>query len=404
MSDRLNSFDGESKYVALPTENSFIPSLATVLTHLVSLSPVDADASTVSPGFTGEITRFHGIIPPSISVRDYLKRIAKYFRCSNECFVLSLVYIDRIVKLHDEFAVSILNIHRLLVTSVMLAAKFFDDLYYSNAFYARVGGIGTREMNLLEAHFLSLINYQLFVSPEEYDQYRQNVLEAVRAASAIRGLSPSLRLLLTQDSSEDKSNVANAPRTRTTPRKFQPSVKHATSPKVATETSAQHFLSDSLPDSPVGAMHSYHFSKDYSFDQNKSNTSHILTHKQKDLDYEYATFNKSTQVRRTEELSTCDVQNILQFSCQTELPGSMNEKMAVDVKHEICNENFSRGSYRVRMSSIEEKETSECLDTKGCTVAYGTVHSHRAGNRLAENDLSIQDVAAATQLYPARAF
>ena len=28
---------------------------------------------------------------------------------------------------------------RLLVTSVMLAVKFFDDVYYSNAYYAKAG-------------------------------------------------------------------------------------------------------------------------------------------------------------------------------------------------------------------------------------------------------------------------
>eukprot|EP00922_Rhytidocystis_sp_ex-Travisia-forbesii_P003873 GHVS01005604.1.p1 GENE.GHVS01005604.1~~GHVS01005604.1.p1 ORF type:complete len:228 (+),score=26.38 GHVS01005604.1:198-881(+) len=159
---------------ASPTEDGFVPSLATVLTHLVSLSPA---------GRGGQITRFHAIKAPDISIKDYLERISKYFGCSNECFVLSLVYIDRIVKLHDEFSVNLLNIHRLLITSVMLAAKFFDDVYYSNAFYARVGGVKTREINILEAHFLSLVNYQLFVSPQEYDQYRNNVLAAVNAAS-----------------------------------------------------------------------------------------------------------------------------------------------------------------------------------------------------------------------------
>eukprot|EP00923_Selenidium_pygospionis_P002041 GHVN01003152.1.p1 GENE.GHVN01003152.1~~GHVN01003152.1.p1 ORF type:complete len:129 (+),score=0.29 GHVN01003152.1:389-775(+) len=113
-------------------------------------------------------------------------RIQKYFGCTNECFVLSLVYIDRIVKVHKEkFSVSILNIHRLLITSVMLAAKFFDDVYYSNAFYARVGGVKTREINVLETHFLSLINYQLFVSPQEYDQYRKQVVQACQTGDQV---------------------------------------------------------------------------------------------------------------------------------------------------------------------------------------------------------------------------
>ncbi|CAN1246856.1 CYCP3-1 [Linum grandiflorum] len=40
-----------------------------------------------------------------------------------------------------------LNVHRLLITSIMLAAKFVDDAFFNNAYYARVGGISTGELN-----------------------------------------------------------------------------------------------------------------------------------------------------------------------------------------------------------------------------------------------------------------
>lgn len=42
--------------------------------------------------------------------------IAKYAACSGECFVLALVYIDRIIKTNPTFVVNSLNIHRLLIT------------------------------------------------------------------------------------------------------------------------------------------------------------------------------------------------------------------------------------------------------------------------------------------------
>eukprot|EP01068_Selenidium_serpulae_P002663 Selendium_serpulae@DN2603_c0_g1_i1.p1 len=168
---------------AEPTPPSFVPALAVVLTHLVNVQ---------DPANTRSLTRFHAVKAPDISIKDYLDRIQKYFGCTNECFVLSLVYIDRIVKVHKEkFSVSILNIHRLLITSVMLAAKFFDDVYYSNSFYARVGGVKNREINILETHFLSLINYQLFVSPQEYDQYRMQVVQACHDRIPIQRLPAS---------------------------------------------------------------------------------------------------------------------------------------------------------------------------------------------------------------------
>lgn len=53
----------------------------------------------------------------------------------------------------------------------MLAAKFFDDYFYNNAFYAKLGGVASIEMNSLELEFLQLLNFSLFVSPEVYFKY-----------------------------------------------------------------------------------------------------------------------------------------------------------------------------------------------------------------------------------------
>ena len=53
----------------------------------------------------------------------------------------------------------------------MLAAKFFDDYFYNNAFYAKLGGVAAMEMNSLELEFLQLLNFTLFVSPEVYMKY-----------------------------------------------------------------------------------------------------------------------------------------------------------------------------------------------------------------------------------------
>jgi len=99
------------------------------------------------------ITRFHALKPPSISVLSYLERINKYASCSGEAFVLALIYIDRLIQ-RNNFLLTSLNIHRVIITSVMLAAKFFDDQYFNNAYYAKVGGVPGGEMNCLEVEFL----------------------------------------------------------------------------------------------------------------------------------------------------------------------------------------------------------------------------------------------------------
>lgn len=156
------------QFVARATDDAFIKMLSNVLLCVVN----ENDSNK------GVVTRFHSMNAPPISISDYVGRIARHVRCSNECFVLALVYIERITKLQKNFVVSILNVHRLIITAVMLAAKFSDDVYYSNKFYAQVGGVNVAEINMLEAQFLSMLNFQLYVSAIEYESCRMGVEKA----------------------------------------------------------------------------------------------------------------------------------------------------------------------------------------------------------------------------------
>lgn len=66
--------------------------------------------------------------------------------------------------------------HRVVITAVLLAAKFFDDAYYNNAYYAKVGGVLVSEINGLEVDLLFRINFSLHVTPDEFDKYRWELL------------------------------------------------------------------------------------------------------------------------------------------------------------------------------------------------------------------------------------
>ncbi len=58
----------------------------------------------------------------------------------------------------------------------MVAAKFFDDQYFNNAYYAKVGGVPCLEMNALEAELLFLLNFHLFVTSSEFAMYKNQLL------------------------------------------------------------------------------------------------------------------------------------------------------------------------------------------------------------------------------------
>ncbi|GKV08981.1 hypothetical protein SLEP1_g20547 [Rubroshorea leprosula] len=117
-----------------------------------------------------EITVFHGSKAPGLSIRQYLDRILRYSSCSNSCFVVAHIYIDRYLQTTGARLTS-LNVHRLLITSILIAAKFLDDDCLDNAYYAKVGGVSTAEMNRLEMKLLFSLDFRLHVTPEIFRKY-----------------------------------------------------------------------------------------------------------------------------------------------------------------------------------------------------------------------------------------
>ncbi|CAK7340723.1 unnamed protein product [Dovyalis caffra] len=73
------------------------------------------------------VTLFHGSRSPSLSIGEYMERIFKYSRCSSSCFVVAYIYINKFLQRTDAYLTS-LNAHRLLISSIMVAAKFLDDV------------------------------------------------------------------------------------------------------------------------------------------------------------------------------------------------------------------------------------------------------------------------------------
>ncbi|CAD5170193.1 unnamed protein product [Musa acuminata subsp. malaccensis] len=116
------------------------------------------------------VTLFDGMRAPTLSIKKYMERIFKYSKCSPSCFVLAYIYIERFLQ-QPNICLTSLNVHRLLIASVVVAAKFIDDAFFSNAYYAKVGGISTMEMNRLEINFLFSVDFRLQVTVGTFEAY-----------------------------------------------------------------------------------------------------------------------------------------------------------------------------------------------------------------------------------------
>jgi len=148
-------------------------------------------------------TKFDSAYAPAVSLVQYLSRIHTYAKCSDSCFVVALIYIDRIIDMHS-FRVTALNVHRIFLASILLSVKFLDDIYYNNSFFAKLGGIPLQELNALEVEFLRLTRFDLNVSEQQYGAYHASIRAYVRRTPA-----PQLLTLNRNEGLFSRNNVSS---------------------------------------------------------------------------------------------------------------------------------------------------------------------------------------------------
>ncbi|XP_031104703.1 cyclin-U1-1 [Ipomoea triloba] len=156
-----------------------------------------SSSSSSSAGFRlgKSLNAFHGVRAPSISIPKYIERIYKYTNCSPSCFVVGYVYMDRLAHKYPNSLVISLNVHRLLVTCVMVASKILDDEHYNNAFFARVGGVSNAELNKLEIELLFLLDFGVSVSSQVFECYCQHLEKEILQCNGIGGDATILNII-----------------------------------------------------------------------------------------------------------------------------------------------------------------------------------------------------------------
>ncbi|KAL9385627.1 hypothetical protein Peur_022637 [Populus x canadensis] len=108
---------------------------------------------------------------PDLTIQSYLERIFRYTRAGPSVYVVAYVYIDRFCQANPEFRINTRNVHRLLITTIMVASKYVEDMNYRNSYFARVGGLTANVMNKLELEFLFLMGFKLHVNVSVFESY-----------------------------------------------------------------------------------------------------------------------------------------------------------------------------------------------------------------------------------------
>lgn len=115
---------------------------------------------------------------PQLSFREYLSRICRYTSLSKEVLVAALIILDRFLAASNG-AVTFRDssMHRLFLTSFVLASKLLEDNCYNMEFFARLGGVTKAELCGLEECFLKTLNFSLGVSESIFAWYNSIVVQ-----------------------------------------------------------------------------------------------------------------------------------------------------------------------------------------------------------------------------------
>mmetsp|Transcript_90899 Transcript_90899/g.294123 ORF Transcript_90899/g.294123 Transcript_90899/m.294123 type:complete len:205 (+) Transcript_90899:245-859(+) len=122
-------------------------------------------------------TVFDSSTIPPITISKYLMRLSATFRCSDATFIAALIIVDRLLEYDGgRLPLTMRNVHRVFLASLVVAVKYHEDLVYSNSHYAKAGGVHLREVNRLERVLLVALDFDLRVEPEQFRLYEATLL------------------------------------------------------------------------------------------------------------------------------------------------------------------------------------------------------------------------------------
>ncbi|ORC88835.1 uncharacterized protein TM35_000152660 [Trypanosoma theileri] len=115
---------------------------------------------------------------PQLTFQDFVHRTVEYTFISPSSLLAAIIYLDRLCLRHPTLLITESNVLRLFLTSVRVASKVVELRSINNRHFANVFGLDTVTINLLEGVFVKQLQFDVFLSPEEFAEYARGLLPA----------------------------------------------------------------------------------------------------------------------------------------------------------------------------------------------------------------------------------
>lgn len=120
------------------------------------------------PSWEEPTTIFFSVTKPSVPHEVFIKRLVRRAKISKRGFVYALMYLEKLRTVDVKLTLSPYNIHRLLVTALVIAGKQVDDNSWLENLLSIVS---VSEMDRLESVILSMLEYNLHIDGKDYSRF-----------------------------------------------------------------------------------------------------------------------------------------------------------------------------------------------------------------------------------------
>ena len=123
-------------------------------------------------------TVFDAAEVPPISVGEYVSRLVEGTGASNSAVVAAVAYLDRMTRTTG-LLVTPRRIHRAVCAAMVWAVRLVDGAQVDAESYAKAAGVGTKEVERLQAAFSEALGHDVRLRDNELLEYLQDVVFAM---------------------------------------------------------------------------------------------------------------------------------------------------------------------------------------------------------------------------------
>ncbi|CAH0519222.1 unnamed protein product [Peronospora belbahrii] len=183
---------------------------------------LDAEASTLVDA--EDVDVMLDVVPTLLEIETFIKHVFSRAQMESECIIMSLVYVERLLKATSGFLqLRGENWRRLVFCSMVMASKVWDDLSMTNADFSKIWPeLSLKQINELELVYLSAVEYNVRVSAASYAKYyfhlrsmcaTMGLLEAFDESAPLN-LDGARKMQVLSEEYQERSKLMPVPRRR----------------------------------------------------------------------------------------------------------------------------------------------------------------------------------------------